>query len=47
MINTNKRKLSKGQRESRIRKETGRQAEGSGGRAEWSQEPNLSFWDCL
>lgn len=35
MTSTNKRKLSKGQRVSRTRKETGRQAGGSGGRAEW------------
>lgn len=48
MTSTNKAKLSKGQRESRTRKETGRQAEGSRGRAEWLViGAKLSFWDCL
>ena len=48
MTSINKRKLSKGQRESRTRKETGRQAEGSGGRAEWLvRGAKLRFWDCL
>lgn len=48
MTSANKRKLSKGQRESRTRKETGRQAEGSAGRAEWLvRGAKLHFWNCL
>lgn len=47
MTSTNKRKLSKGQRVSRTRKEIGRQSGGSGGRAEWLViGAKLKLLDC-
>lgn len=48
MTSTNKKKLSKGQRVSRTRKETGKQAGGSGGRAkQLVMGAKLELWDCL
>lgn len=44
----NKRKFSRGQRESRTRKETSRELRAVGEeQSGWSQEPCSSFWDCL
>lgn len=45
MTSTNKRKLSKGQRESRTRKEA--EAEGGGGRQSLVTGAKLKLWDCV